>query len=262
MITLTLPLAPQPKERPRLGKAGRIYTPKATAEYEHAVRLCAAHLPSLEGALRLDAVFIFDRPKSLKSRGRSPRTSRPDLDNLLKALCDGLQGALFADDAQVVEMHAAKVYAAEDEAAHIEVQITQITQVTQVPQVTQVTQVGDTPAEETTARAETETHARTRAQERQANREAHRAEQARRDAAESPRSRARADNRAQHLARLLDRPTLTEEDKAARRRAKLLEAETRREQKKIAALEARRQKSEEEKAAWLESWRRRTSGSF
>ena len=250
MITLTLPLAPQPKERPRLGKAGRIYTPKATAEYEHAVRLCAAHLPSLEGALRLDAVFIFDRPKSLKSRGRSPRAARPDLDNLLKALCDGLQGALFADDAQVVEMHAAKVYAAEDEAAHIEVQITQITQ------------VGDTPAAEPTARAETETHARTRAQERQANREAHRAEQARRDAAESPRSRDRADNRAQHLARLLDRPTLTEEDKAARRLAKLLEAEARREQKKIAAQEARRQKSEEEKAAWLEAWRRRTSGSF
>lgn len=250
MIKLTLPLAPQPKERPRLGKAGRIYTPKATAEYEHAVRLCAAHLPSIEGALRLDAVFIFTRPKSLKTPGRAPRTSRPDLDNLLKALCDGLQGALFRDDAQVVEMRAAKVYAAEDEAAHIEVQITQ------------VTQCGDDPAADPTTRAETQTQARTRAQERQANREAHRAEQARRDAAESPRARARADNRAQHLARLLDRPTLTEEDKAARRRAKLLEAEARREQKKIAAQEARRQKLEEEKAAWLEAWRRRTSGSF
>ena len=124
MIKLQINLEPKPKQRPRVGK-GRAYTPSQTARYEAAISQAAAHLVPMEGALELEAVFVFPRLKATPKHEpeRALKATRPDLDNLLKALKDGLQGHAFNDDAQITQIKARKVYAALDEQPHIEVSI-------------------------------------------------------------------------------------------------------------------------------------------
>ncbi|WP_163360796.1 RusA family crossover junction endodeoxyribonuclease, partial [Klebsiella aerogenes] len=41
-------------------------------------------------------------------------TSKPDIDNLLKAVADGMNGIVYADDAAIVSFSCSKVYAAGD----------------------------------------------------------------------------------------------------------------------------------------------------
>lgn len=72
---------------------------------------------SLEGGLRVDLDFYFPRPLRLLSRKSSvtsiPHISRPDRDNLEKAVLDAITDAGFwKDDAQVCEGEVTKAYVA------------------------------------------------------------------------------------------------------------------------------------------------------
>lgn len=124
-MRLILPLSPQPKQRARITKAGVSYTPKETARFERALRLMTVSHPLQQGPLCLDVTFVCARPKRLPKRlpGRLPKATRPDVDNYTKALLDGLQGSLFDDDAQLVEVRARKVYAALNELPCIELEL-------------------------------------------------------------------------------------------------------------------------------------------
>lgn len=124
-MRLILPLSPQSKQRARITRTGHSYTPKATAQFERALRLMTATHPLQQGALSLDVTFVCARPKRLtkSAPGRLPKTTRPDVDNYTKALLDGLQGSLFDDDAQLVEVRARKVYAALNELPCIELEL-------------------------------------------------------------------------------------------------------------------------------------------
>lgn len=124
-MKITLPLAPQSKQRVRVTKAGRSYTPSATRRFEASVRALTSHLEQMQGALALSVVFVCSRPKSMARRkpGRQPKPTRPDLDNFTKALLDGLQGGCFVDDAQLVQVSALKVYAALGESPCIEINL-------------------------------------------------------------------------------------------------------------------------------------------
>lgn len=118
--TFTLPLAPVAKGRPRFGK-GRVYTPWETRRFEREVaRLARKHAPPEPhtGAIVLDLVFAVRAPKRRKLMRP---TTRPDLDNFEKALCDALNGIFWVDDAQIVNCNKAKVYA--DGAPSISVRI-------------------------------------------------------------------------------------------------------------------------------------------
>ncbi len=66
----------------------------------------------LEGPLRLTAIVYVRLPASVPKRARETArpTCRPDLDNYLKTVLDGAS-VLWRDDAQVVEILAAKRYA-------------------------------------------------------------------------------------------------------------------------------------------------------
>lgn len=77
-------------------------------------------------ALDLTAVFLFARPAShygtgrnagvLKERcKRAQPTGRPDLDNLLKLICEALQGNAFKDDSRIVVLRGTKAYAPDDQ---------------------------------------------------------------------------------------------------------------------------------------------------
>ena len=63
----------------------------------------------MEGAIHLVCRFYFERPKSVKKR-KLPHV-RPDLDKLLRAVNDALQGIAFKDDGQVTTIISHKYYA-------------------------------------------------------------------------------------------------------------------------------------------------------
>jgi len=60
------------------------------------------------GPVALAITFALPRPASV--RRRAP-TTRPDVDKLARAVLDALTGVLYADDAQVVDLHTRKRYA-------------------------------------------------------------------------------------------------------------------------------------------------------
>jgi crossover junction endodeoxyribonuclease RusA len=75
-----VPGRPVPKQRPRAGRKGNLYTPKPTKEYEKAVGWAARRVfvNPYDGPVEL-AVKIF-----LAAKGG-------DLDNYIKSICDGLK---------------------------------------------------------------------------------------------------------------------------------------------------------------------------
>lgn len=72
--------------------------------------------PVIHGAVKVQARFAFVRPQShYGKRGLLPsapshRVGGVDLDKACRALFDALQGTVLANDALVVELHAAKVW--------------------------------------------------------------------------------------------------------------------------------------------------------
>lgn len=78
--------------------------------------------PPIEGPVYLVQVFALPRPKSHYGTGRNARrvkrgapalpSTRPDLDKLVRAVGDALTGVCYRDDAQVVNLCAAKYYVA------------------------------------------------------------------------------------------------------------------------------------------------------
>lgn len=122
--TLVIQEMPQPKERPRAtvvaGRA-KIYTPMTTEEYEKRIR--AAWVRAYgdkpeEGALQVRIHFGMPIPMSATKANKKKMLlkqefpkKRPDLDNLIKAVLDGLNGVAYKDDCQIVTILARKFYA-------------------------------------------------------------------------------------------------------------------------------------------------------
>jgi len=96
LISAVLDVAPVVKGRPRLGK-GRTFTPQKTRDYEALIaQLIAPHVAQKN---LTDDLFVYARFHMATQRRR-------DLDNLVKALLDGFNDVVYADDKQVVEVHA------------------------------------------------------------------------------------------------------------------------------------------------------------
>lgn len=123
MLSFKVPVPPVAKARPRVTMRGgyaRAYTPKKSADFEKLVAsLCPATEP-MTGPLHLSIKFMLPIPKSWsKAKQRAAEsgeimpTSRPDIDNYVKAIMDSLNGIAYADDSQIVSLNAQKVYSAE-----------------------------------------------------------------------------------------------------------------------------------------------------
>lgn len=91
---------------------GRAFPRYRNTDWSNRVALAAAAarpVTLFEGALKATLTFTRTRPRSLPKRVDYPVT-RPDLDNMSKKLLDALEGIVYYDDAQVVELAKRKVF--------------------------------------------------------------------------------------------------------------------------------------------------------
>lgn len=123
-IAFTIPGEPQGKGRAKIVKIGgfsRMATPAKTVAYEglvaHAAQQAMAGAPPFIGpmALEVDAVFSVPASWSQKKRAQALAhyirpTKKPDADNVLKAICDGMNGVVWRDDVQAVYTVVRKQY--------------------------------------------------------------------------------------------------------------------------------------------------------
>ena len=102
-------IRPRPKQRPRFFN-GHIYTPHETQDYECALRKIVERRMQIDGAemfqkwAKIQVTFTFCQLKKPKPF----HNSRPDLDNLLKAVLDAMNGTLYRDDAIILSVTASK----------------------------------------------------------------------------------------------------------------------------------------------------------
>jgi Holliday junction resolvase RusA-like endonuclease len=121
MIDLVIHGKPVGKARPRFSRRGNkvvTFTPRETQIYEQNVKSLAqvAMLGKamLEGPVKVTITAYFAHKKKT-----GWHISRPDIDNVVKAILDGLNGVVFADDASVAQLVASKHYGEE----RVEVQV-------------------------------------------------------------------------------------------------------------------------------------------
>ena len=106
-------MEPTAKGRARTTKAGYAFTPTKTLHAEHRVQeQVAKEWPKavLEGPLAVTITAQLLRPKSAPKRRVTWPIGRPDADNYAKLVLDALNGVLWRDDSQVVDLHVRKVY--------------------------------------------------------------------------------------------------------------------------------------------------------
>ena len=113
---------PKGKGRPRFTMDGHAYTPQTTRMYEKEIRQAFREAGGTSfGAVpvAVDVVAYYPIPKSARKADREAMAAgmvvpmvKPDIDNVLKAILDGIQGndGAFHDDVQVVSVKATKRY--------------------------------------------------------------------------------------------------------------------------------------------------------
>ena len=125
-MTFTIEGQAVPQGRPRFTRYGHAYDPEKSRDYKEQVALAASL------AMRGQDVFAKGTPlkcvitiwqkmparftkkqKELAEAEILRPTTKPDADNLAKAITDAMNGVVYADDAQIVELNCGKFYGAE-----------------------------------------------------------------------------------------------------------------------------------------------------
>ena len=125
-ITITVPGEPIARPRQRVGTMNghaRTFTDTKhpVHAYKAAIRLAwqATGAATIDGPVTMNIEAVFSRPKSKLWKSKPmpsyPHISKPDFDNVAKAVCDGLNGLSFRDDSQVFICTVTKRVAAGDE---------------------------------------------------------------------------------------------------------------------------------------------------
>lgn len=124
-INIHVPGAPQGKGRARAfaKPGGRIghYTPEKTRTYEGMIRTLAMEAMTgkqiIEGPVEMTLWIVMPIPRSwpqwkkdAASGGLIAPTTKPDSDNVAKAVKDALNGVVWVDDCQVVSLAIRKMY--------------------------------------------------------------------------------------------------------------------------------------------------------
>ena len=100
------------KGRPRFG-GGRVFTPQATVRFEKLIgweaKVRMGNRKPTPHPVAVSIVITRKRPKKTKLPAPSG-----DTDNFVKSILDGMNGIVFVDDRQVVQMNAMKQWGEAD----------------------------------------------------------------------------------------------------------------------------------------------------
>lgn len=121
-LELVFYIVPQPHQSFRFAKNGRKYKPKKIVQYQDYIkRLTKDQLPDgwtpIPSGSSIIVEYVEYSYAYLKSTakkyrtGKIPKTTKPDLqDNLNKALFDALEGIVYEQDQNIVEIKSMKKY--------------------------------------------------------------------------------------------------------------------------------------------------------
>jgi Holliday junction resolvase RusA-like endonuclease len=124
MVTIKIETPPVPKGRPRFRSFGKFvstYTDKKTKDYESLVskesKTAMGSSDPIEGPVDVFIYFSMPIPTSYSKKrseaclnGSEMHTKKPDIDNLIKGVLDGMNGVVYRDDTQIVNLHSTKRY--------------------------------------------------------------------------------------------------------------------------------------------------------
>jgi len=124
MITFKVDADPVGKQRARYVKSGNFvstYTPEKTRTYEalikEASREAMGSTEPLETPVTLYLYIRAPIPESLPKKrieaclnGLEKPIKKPDASNVLKSVEDAMNGVVYKDDSQIVNIHVSKVY--------------------------------------------------------------------------------------------------------------------------------------------------------
>ncbi len=127
MIQFEVPGIPQGKQRVRVTQRGGYsvaYTPKNTVNYENLIEVCYKTQCKdkffAEEPLVMTITAIYPIPKSMSKKRKEMAlkcvlrpTTKPDIDNVIKVVCDALNKVAYSDDSHIVCMSIAKYYGIE-----------------------------------------------------------------------------------------------------------------------------------------------------
>ena len=121
-ITLIVPVKPNGKQRPRVGKGGHIYSPEDVNGFAERVQVAArmAHVERAEGPVALTITVHRRIAQNVKGKRREAMlgtfaVGRPDFYNVAKSVADALNGIAYHDDAQVARGVVNRFWADADE---------------------------------------------------------------------------------------------------------------------------------------------------
>lgn len=104
---------PIPLARVRFSK-GRCWDSQKQVKLVSEITLEAQHgrRPAYTGALEMEVTFFCPIPptRMKKNKPGDPHAVKPDLDNLLKYICDVAQNVLFENDSRVYKISCKKIY--------------------------------------------------------------------------------------------------------------------------------------------------------
>lgn len=117
-INFLIPGEPRGKGRPRFTRTGHAYTPPRTRKYETEIRNAAREAMGLEPPTKkfcrveIDAYFAIPKTYNKKQHEQAENCelfpTRIDIDNIVKAVLDGMNNVVYCDDKQIIEIVAAK----------------------------------------------------------------------------------------------------------------------------------------------------------
>jgi Holliday junction resolvase RusA-like endonuclease len=124
MVTFKVDADPVGKQRARYAKRGNFvqtYTPDKTRNYEALIKEAATEAMGnseiLETPVNLYLYIRAPIPKSLPKKrleaclnGLEKPIKKPDASNVLKSIEDAMNGVVYKDDSQIVNIHVTKVY--------------------------------------------------------------------------------------------------------------------------------------------------------
>lgn len=119
-VKFTIDGEPVGKARPRMNTStGKAYTPDKTRMYEDYIKLLYRSQIKhyFEGYVRVSIKAFYGVAKSDSKKKKEDKLSnilrpskKPDIDNIVKLIADGLNDIAYKDDTQIVEMQAMKFY--------------------------------------------------------------------------------------------------------------------------------------------------------